>query len=62
MGGDVLFSEVFRAVLQIEGVQTIEDLRIVVDGQRQGRCENAKMPRDFLVFSDGHDISVTFTS
>jgi predicted phage baseplate assembly protein len=61
MGGDVLYSEIFRVVLNIEGVQTIKDLRIIVDGARFGRCEDASIDDDFLVFSDGHDITVTFT-
>jgi hypothetical protein len=60
LGGDVLYSEIFRVVLQVEGVQTIEDLRIVVDGDRYGRCENVTIDGDYLVFSDGHDIAVTF--
>jgi hypothetical protein len=61
LGGDVLYSEVFRVVLNVAGVQTIEDLRIIVDGERKGRCEDVKIPDDFLIFSDGHEINVTFT-
>lgn len=61
LGGDVLYSEVFRIVLGVEGVQTVEDLRVVVDGERFGLCENAEIPDGFLVFSDGHEINVTFT-
>ena len=61
LGDDVLYSEVFRVVLGVEGVQRITDLRIVVDGERMGACENAAIDDDFLVFSDGHDISVSFT-
>jgi hypothetical protein len=61
LGDDVLYSEVFRQVLSVDGVQTIQDLRIVVDGERMGRCENAVIPDDYLVYSDGHQIDVTFT-
>jgi uncharacterized phage protein gp47/JayE len=61
MGGDVFYSDVFRVVLNIEGVQQIKDMRIVVDGERLGRCEDAKIEDDFLVFSDGHDITVEFS-
>jgi len=61
MGGDVLYSEIFRKVLDVEGVQTIRDVRIILDGERFGRCEDASIDDDFLVFSDGHDITVTFT-
>lgn len=62
LGDDVLYSEVFRVVLQVDGVQTIQDLRIIVDGQRFDRCEDAAIAKTFLVFSDGHDITVTFTA
>jgi Baseplate J-like protein len=60
LGGDVLYSEIFRVVLQVEGVQTIDDLRINVEDERYGRCESVTIEDDYLVFSDGHDISVTF--
>lgn len=59
LGGDVIYSEVFRVVLQVDGVQIIEDLRIVVDSERIDPCQSASIPRDYLIFSDGHDINVT---
>jgi hypothetical protein len=62
LGGDVLYSEVFRRVLSVDGVQTVNNLRIIVDGERMGACENAVIPDDFLVFSEGHHIDVTFTT
>lgn len=64
LGGEVFFSEIFSEILRVEGVQRIltEDLRIIVDGERKGSCENAEIPRDSLVFSDGHEINVTFTT
>jgi predicted phage baseplate assembly protein len=61
MGGDVLYSEMFRVILNVENVLRIPDLRLIVDGERFGRCEDATIGDDFLVFSDGHDITVTFT-
>ena len=60
LGGDVLFSEVFRVGLQVEGVARIEDLRIIVDGERLGRCENAAILRDYLVYGGEHEIIVAF--
>jgi hypothetical protein len=60
MGGDVFYSEVFRVALNVDGVRTVNDMRIVVDGERLGRCEDAKIEDDFLIFSDGHDIKVEF--
>jgi uncharacterized phage protein gp47/JayE len=62
LGGDVLYSELYRVVLQTEGVRAIEDLRIVIDGERYGRCEDAPVEADVLVYSDGHEISVSFNA
>ncbi|HEY0078522.1 MAG TPA: putative baseplate assembly protein [Pyrinomonadaceae bacterium] len=62
LGGDVLFSEVYRVVLQTEGVRSIEDLRIIIDGERFGRCEDAPIEDDALVYSDGHEIRVSFNT
>lgn len=61
IGGAVLYSSVFRVILSNDDVQSIIDMRIVVDGERKGRCEDVDIPPGFLVFSDGHDITVTFT-
>jgi predicted phage baseplate assembly protein len=60
LGGDVVYSEVFRQILAVEGVQAVEDLRIVVEGERAGRCESVPIPKDFLVYSEGHEINVGF--
>ncbi|MEH1867443.1 MAG: putative baseplate assembly protein [Nostoc sp.] len=62
LGGEVIHSEVFRRVLTVNGVQRIDDLRIVIDGDRLLPCTNASIPKNFLVFSDGHDIDVTFST
>lgn len=59
LGGEVIYSEIFRRVLTVEGVQQIEELRIIVDGERLSPCTSAQIPKGFLVFSDGHDINVT---
>ncbi len=61
LGGEVIHSEVFRRVLMVEGVQRIDELRIIVDGDRLLPCTDAQIPKGFLVFSDGHDINITLT-
>jgi Baseplate J-like protein len=61
LGGEVIHSEVFRRVLSVDGVQRIDELRIVIDGDRLLPCTDAPIPKNFLVFSDGHDIDVTFS-
>jgi predicted phage baseplate assembly protein len=58
MGGAVRFSDLFRVAFQVDGVATVDDLRIVIDGLKKGRCENADIPKDFVVYTQGHDISV----
>jgi hypothetical protein len=58
LGGDVLHSEVFRVVLEVDGVQRIEELRIVIDGVRKNKCENAEVKDDYLIYSDGHNVTV----
>lgn len=60
LGQAVLYSEVFRVVLQVEGVQQVQDMRIVVEGQRFGRCDDAPIPPDHLVFSESHEVKVLF--
>ena len=61
LGGAVLYSEIFRTVLSVDGVMIVETVRISVDGEQFGDCENATIPKDYLVYSDGHDITVNFT-
>ena len=59
LGGSVRFSDLFRKAFEIDGVATVDDLRIVIDGLKKGRCENADIPKDFVVYTLGHDVSVT---
>jgi uncharacterized phage protein gp47/JayE len=58
LGEEVIYSEVFRRILSVEGVQRVDELLINVDGQRQSACASAQIPAGYLVFSDGHDITV----
>ncbi|MBS1912598.1 MAG: putative baseplate assembly protein [Bacteroidetes bacterium] len=62
MGGAVLYSEIFRVVLQVDGVQIVEKVSISIDGEPIPDCTNAAIPADYLVYSDGHDVTVVFTS
>lgn len=38
-------------MLRVEGVDRVEELRLIVDGERMGRCENAEIARDYLVYA-----------
>jgi hypothetical protein len=58
IGEDVFYAEVFRVVLNTDGVQTIDDLRIIADGIYLDACESASLADDQLAYSDGHDVSV----
>ena len=57
LGEEVIYSEVFRRILTVEGVQRVDELLINVDGQQQPPCSSAQIPAGYLVFSDGHDIT-----
>jgi len=59
LGGSVRASDLFRVVFEVDGVSTVEDLRIVIDGEEKGLGRDAAIARDHLVYSNGHDISVT---
>lgn len=59
-GADVYYSEVVHIVLDVEGVQRIEDLRILVDGQRLGAAESASIADGFLVYSEKHSIEARY--
>lgn len=62
LGGPVLYSEIFRVVLQVEGVQIVNKVRITIDGEPIDECKNAEIPSDYLVYSDGHDVTVSYTT
>jgi hypothetical protein len=61
-GDDIYFSDVARIVLSTPGVDRIRDneLFIWLDGDRFGPCQDAEL-RDFaLVYSEGHEIGVSY--
>ncbi|MFB2881589.1 putative baseplate assembly protein [Floridanema aerugineum] len=62
LGAPVLHSEIFRRILNISGVQRIENLQIVVNGERFPPCTDAPIPINYLVFSTDHDITVNLTA
>jgi predicted phage baseplate assembly protein len=60
LGGTVFYSEVFQQMLRVEGVDRVEELRLIMDGERMGRCDNAEIARDFLVYPTNHELNVLF--
>jgi hypothetical protein len=61
-GGTVYFSEVYRRILDTEGVARLEAgaVSTYVDGQRQPSCSDVLLDSDELVFSRKHKIIVTY--
>jgi predicted phage baseplate assembly protein len=61
-GGTVYFSEIYRRILDTEGVARLEAgaVSTYVDGQRQPSCSDVLLDSDELVFSRKHKIIVTY--
>ena len=61
-GGTVYFSEIYRLILDTEGVARLDAgaVTIYVDGQRQQPCTDVLLNPDELVFSKKHTIMVTY--
>jgi predicted phage baseplate assembly protein len=61
-GGDIYFSEVSRVLLQTPGVARIQDNQLVVwlDDERQLFCRDVPISPGELVYSDGHDLRVSY--
>jgi hypothetical protein len=60
LGGAVLYSQVYRVVLKTEGVAQIDELRLVVNGERKAPCENAGIPKNYLIYAGTHEIEVDY--
>lgn len=59
-GGDVHFSEVYRQVLDVDGVERIRRIALRVDGDLQPDCTDVAVDEGVLVYSDGHDVKVSY--
>lgn len=58
-GEDIYFSRVFGKV-SIDGIRSIESLVISIDGVAAAPCTNITVCDDVLLYSDGHDITVSY--
>jgi hypothetical protein len=58
-GGDVYFSRVFGRV-SVPGVRSIEQMIISIDGEPTDPCTNIGVCDGVLLYSTGHDITVTY--
>jgi predicted phage baseplate assembly protein len=61
-GGAIYFSDVTRVVLQIPGVARIRDNQLLIwlDRQRQLFCRDVTIGAGELLFSQGHDVRVSY--
>jgi predicted phage baseplate assembly protein len=59
-GGDVHFSEVYRQILDVDGVDRIRGIGLRLDGERQPDCTDLEIGEGVLVYSDGHAITVAY--
>jgi predicted phage baseplate assembly protein len=58
-GEDIYFSRVFGKV-SISGVRSIDSLVIAIDGIETAPCTNIPVCDDVLLYSHGHDITVSY--
>lgn len=59
-GGDVYFSEVYRQILDVDGVDLIRHVGLRLDGDRQADCTDLPIAEGTLVYSEGHDVVVSY--
>jgi hypothetical protein len=63
-GGTIYFSQVYREVLDVDGVERIEQDKfwIWLDDERQPFCRDVEIEQNALLYSDGQDIRVKYRS
>ena len=61
-GGTIFISDVYRVILQVAGVARLLDNQVVIwlDNQRQTFCRDVPIGNGELVYSSGHQLSVSY--
>jgi predicted phage baseplate assembly protein len=59
-GGDIYYSRAYQRVFTVAGVQRIEHLFIVVDGEEAPECRDVPIPDGVLVYSTEHEVQVNY--
>jgi hypothetical protein len=61
-GGTIFYSDVYRCVLDVDGVLRVQDNQLVIwlDDQRQQFCRDVPILPGELLYSTGHQLSVTY--
>jgi predicted phage baseplate assembly protein len=60
-GGTIFYSRVYQRVFTVAGVQSIQRLVIVLDGEQQEECRDIPIQEDALVYSTQHNIQVQYS-
>ncbi len=62
-GGTISFAEVYRRILDTDGVKSLaaDALTLLVDGERIDQCVDVELGPDELVYSESHDIRVSYS-
>jgi uncharacterized phage protein gp47/JayE len=60
-GGDIYFSKVYQRIFAIQGVRYIEQLEIVIDGEKAKECQDVRIPAGALVYSTEHRVNVRYS-
>ncbi len=58
-GDTVRYSKVYQRVFSVDGVDSIEDLTIAVDGEPFPACQDVPINVNGLLYSGNHDVQVT---
>jgi uncharacterized phage protein gp47/JayE len=59
-GGDIYYSRVYQRIFTVTGVQRIERLLIVIDGETMPDCKDVPLPEGLLLYSTGHEVQVNY--
>jgi hypothetical protein len=60
-GGTIFYSRVYQRVFTVPGVQSIQRLVIVLDGEQQEECRDVPIQEDALVYSTQHNVQVRYS-
>jgi len=59
-GGDIYYSDVYKVILGTKGVERVETVEIYKDDKKQDTCKNVGIPRNRLLYSNGHELDVHY--
>ena len=60
-GGTIFYSRVYQQVFTVKGVQSIQNLVIVLDGEEVTACTDVPILKGALLFSIQHNVQVSYS-